>query len=98
MLQHAHHFINSPVNKEHRISKHPSIPRSLVRSLALTFSRSKTISKDTLDAVAEAGDTFLKQAADDLATYAKHARRKQRVTEDDVFTLMNRLQMIRTLC
>lgn len=62
--------------------------------MASTFARSSgnaksKIDKGTMAAIMQATDWFLEQAADDLGTYAKHAKRRT-IDESDVITLMKR--------
>ena len=85
-------------SKEQKVSRHgipyPSLPVAVVKKLAATFARSSgngksKIDKDTMAAIMQATDWFLEQVADDLGTYAKHARRRT-IDESDVITLMKR--------
>lgn len=88
--------------KELRTSKYgleyPTFPPATVKRLAAGFMRSHgngntKISKETLAAIMQATDWFFEQAAEDLASYAEHAERKN-IDESDVVTLMKRQRQI----
>ncbi|OLN86035.1 hypothetical protein CCHL11_05260 [Colletotrichum chlorophyti] len=81
-----------------KLSKHnieyPSLPPAVVRRLAGTFAKSSGIAKakispEALAEIQRASDWFFEQLGDDLAAYARHAKRK-RIDESDMLTLMRR--------
>ena len=74
-----------------------SLPRGVVKSLAVSLSQSYgsikgKIDKETLGAIVQAGDWFLEQIGDDLSAYAEHAGRKV-IGEADMITLMKRFNL-----
>lgn len=80
------------------VSRHgtayPSLPSSVVKRLATSFSRlhsgpTTKLNKDTLDAISQASDWFFEQVSEDLGSYAEHAGRKT-IEEADVVALMSR--------
>jgi histone H3/H4 len=87
--------------KELKISRHglpyPSLPSSVVKRIATTFSRSYTgsskLSKETLLAIEQASDWFFEQVSEDVAMYSDHAGRRT-IEESDVVTLMGRQRLI----
>lgn len=95
------HIQRTAAPKERRISKHgieyPSLPTSLVKTLAQSFARqyssSSKLSKDTVLALQQASDWFLEQCTEDVAAYAEHAGRKT-IEEGDVVALMKRQRVV----
>ena len=87
--------------KEFEISKHglpyPSLPSSVVKRIATTFSLaysgSSKLSKETLLAVQQASDWFFEQVSEDVAMYADHAGRRT-IEESDVMMLMRRQRLV----
>lgn len=87
--------------KELKISKHglpyPSLPSSVVKRIATTFTRSYTasskLSKETLLAMEQASDWFFEQVSEDVAVYSNHAGRRT-IEESDVVTLMGRQKLV----
>ncbi len=87
--------------KELKISKHdlpyPSLPSSVVKRIATTFTRSYTasskLSKETLLAMEQASDWFFEQVSEDVAMYSNHAGRRT-IEESDVVTLMGRQKLV----
>lgn len=83
--------------KELKVSRHgieyPSLPPTVIKRLASTFSRSYggtgKLNKDTLTAISQTSDWFFEQISEDLSAYADHAGRKT-IEESDVITLMKR--------
>lgn len=74
--------------------EYPSLPSAVVKRLAGTCARSSGITKtkisaDVLAEIQRASDWFFEQLGDDLAAYAKHAKRKT-IDESDMLTLMRR--------
>ena len=82
-----------PLKKSKHGIEYSSLPSGAVKKLANTFARihggSGKLSKDTLAIIEQASDWFFEQAAEDLASYSKHAGRKT-VDESDVVALMKR--------
>lgn len=87
--------------KELKISKHglqySSLPSSVVKRVATTFSRSYTgnfkLSKETLLAIEQASDWFFEQVSEDVTMYSDHAGRRT-IEESDVVTLMGRQKLV----
>ena len=87
--------------KELKISRHglpyPSLPSSVVKRIATTFSRSYSgsskLSKETLLAIEQASDWFFQQVSEDVAMYSDHAGRRT-IEESDVVTLMGRQRLV----
>ncbi|KAF6810247.1 hypothetical protein CSOJ01_06438 [Colletotrichum sojae] len=74
--------------------EYPSLPPTVVKRLAGTFARSSGVTKskispEVLAEIQQASDWFFEQLGDDLAAYAKHAKRKT-IDESDMLTLMRR--------
>ncbi|KAF6813652.1 hypothetical protein CMUS01_12791 [Colletotrichum musicola] len=74
--------------------EYPSLPPAVVKRLAGTFARSSGVTKtkispEVLAEIRRASDWFFEQLGDDLAAYAKHAKRKT-IDESDMLTLMRR--------
>ncbi|KAF6840628.1 hypothetical protein CPLU01_00999 [Colletotrichum plurivorum] len=74
--------------------EYPSLPPAVVKRLAGTFARSSGVTKtkispEVLAEIQRASDWFFEQLGDDLAAYAKHAKRKT-IDESDMLTLMRR--------
>jgi histone H3/H4 len=88
-------------SKELKISKHglpyPSLPSSVVKRIATTFSRNFTgsskLSKETLLAIEQTSDWFFEQVSEDAAMYSNHAGRRT-IDESDVVTLMRRQRLL----
>ena len=73
---------------------YPSFPAGITKKIASTFARSlgsntRTIDKETLDAIIEATDQYFAQLSNDLGVFANHARRKK-IDESDVIAVMRR--------
>jgi histone H3/H4 len=87
--------------KELKISKHglpyTSLPSSVVKRIATTFSRSYTgsskLSKETLLAIEQASDWFFEQVSEDVAMYSDHAGRRT-IEESDAVMLMGRQKLV----
>ncbi|KAF2427589.1 hypothetical protein EJ08DRAFT_662885 [Tothia fuscella] len=85
------------VRKELKVSKYgiqyPSMPPTVIKRLASTFSRSYggsgKLNKETLESISQASDWFFEQVSEDLSSYADHAGRKT-IEEADVVALMKR--------
>jgi histone H3/H4 len=85
------------VRKELKVSRfgieYPSMPPTVIKRLASTFSRSYggsgKLNKETIDSISQASDWFFEQISEDLSSYADHAGRKT-IEESDVITLMKR--------
>jgi histone H3/H4 len=83
--------------KELKVSRfgieYPSLPPTVIKRLASTFSRSYggsgKLNKETVESISQASDWFFEQVAEDLSSYADHARRKT-IEEADVIALMKR--------
>lgn len=74
--------------------EYPSMPCRVVKSIAMTAERPSTVhrnqlKKETLDAIVEAGESFFEQLGGDLATFAKHAKRKI-IDDTDIIAVMSR--------
>jgi histone H3/H4 len=85
------------IRKELKVSRfgieYPSMPPTVIKRLASTFSRtyggSGKLNKETIDSISQASDWFFEQISEDLSSYAEHAGRKT-IEESDVITLMKR--------
>ncbi|KAF9872252.1 hypothetical protein CkaCkLH20_10344 [Colletotrichum karsti] len=75
-------------------TEYPSLPPAVVKRLAGTFAKGSGITKtkispEVMEELQRASDWFFEQLGDDLAAYAKHAKRKT-IDESDMLTLMRR--------
>jgi histone H3/H4 len=85
------------VRKELKVSRfgieYPSMPPTVIKRLASTFSRSYggsgKLNKETIESISQASDWFFEQISEDLSSYAEHGGRKT-IEESDVITLMKR--------
>ena len=94
---------SKPRQSRNKVTKHghtvPALPLSLMRRLAndamprIKGKKSK-IGRDSLKAIEQATEWFFEQVGEDLEAYSNHARRKKRVTEDDMHMLMRRQRLI----
>lgn len=84
-----------------RVSKHgmqySSLPTGVVKKLTTTILKTNgnsnaKVTKDMVDAIAQASDWFFEQMSGDLGIYAQHAGRKT-IDESDVITLMRRYEI-----
>ncbi|KAG8534252.1 uncharacterized protein KY384_001096 [Bacidia gigantensis] len=72
-----------------------AFPHAITKGIAATFARSSTgrrrsLSKETLFAIREAGNAFLSQLSGDLGIFTQHAGRKV-IDDADIIAVMKRL-------
>lgn len=77
----------------------PALPSSLVKRVAIDsmmrIGRKKPhISRESLTALEQATEWFFEQVGEDLEAYSNHAKRRKRIDETDVLTLMKRQRVI----
>jgi histone H3/H4 len=73
----------------------PALPSSLVRRIAIESmtrmgKKKPTISRESLTALEQATEWFFEQVGEDLEAYSNHAKRRKRIDDTDVLTLMKR--------
>ena len=92
-----------PRRKKSRLTRRgntvPALPSSLVKRIAIeSMSRigksRPTISRESLTALEQASEWFFEQVGEDLEAYSNHAKRKKRIDDMDVLTLMKRQRVI----
>lgn len=59
-----------------------------------TGQKRPTISRESLAALEQATEWFFEQVGEDLEAYSDHAKRRKRIDEADVLTLMRRQRVI----
>jgi histone H3/H4 len=77
----------------------PALPSSLVKRTAIdsvtrTGRKRPTIDRESLTALEQATEWFFEQIGEDLEAYSDHAKRRKRIDETDVLTLMRRQRVI----
>jgi histone H3/H4 len=96
--------IASRPRKKLKLTRHgttvPPLPTSLIKRIAIDArtrvgKKKPVLGKDHVNALEQATEWFFEQVGEDLEAYANHARRKKRVTGDDVLTLMRRQRLCR---
>ncbi len=83
-----------PLKKSRHGILYSSLPPKVSKRIASSFDcksggRQTGMSRETLGAITEAGDSFFQQLGGDLSAFAKHAGRKK-IRESDVITVMER--------
>lgn len=83
----------------HKGNTVPVLPSSLVKRTAMysmmrTGQKRPTISRESLAALEQATEWFFEQVGEDLEAYSDHAKRRKRIDEADVLTLMRRQRVI----
>ncbi len=77
----------------------PALPASLVRRVAIDSmtrigKKRPTISRESLAALEQATEWFFEQVGEDLEAYSNHAKRRKRIDDTDVLTLMKRQRVV----
>lgn len=77
----------------------PSLPASLIKKVALDSmtrlgKKPPTLDRDSMAALEQATEWFFEQAGEDLAAYSNHGKRRKRIDESDMWTLMKRQKVI----
>ena len=77
----------------------PALPSSLIKRVAIDAmtrigKRKPVISRESLTALEQASEWFFEQVGMDLEAYSNHAKRKKRIDDTDVLTLMRRQRVI----
>lgn len=77
----------------------PALPSSLVKRTAIDSmtrigKRRPTVSRESLAALEQATEWFFEQVGEDLEAYSDHAKRRKRIDDTDVITLMKRQRVI----
>lgn len=77
----------------------PSLPSSLVKRIAIDSmtriaKKRPTITRESLIALEQATEWFFEQVGEDLEAYSDHAKRRKRIDDTDVLTLMKRQRVI----
>jgi histone H3/H4 len=94
--------IASRPRKKLKLTRHgttiPSLPTSLIKRIAIDArtrvgKKKPVLGKDHIKALEQATEWFFEQVGEDLEAYSNHARRKKRVTGEDVLTLMRRQRL-----
>lgn len=78
----------------------PALPSSLIKRVAIDSmtrigKKKPVISREILTALEQASEWFFEQVGMDLEAYSNHAKRRKRIDDTDVLTLMRRQRMIR---
>jgi histone H3/H4 len=94
---------NMPRRKKLKLTRKgntvPALPSSLVKRLAIDSmtmmgKKRPTINGESLAALEQATEWFFEQVGEDLEVYSDHAKRRRRVDDADVVTLMKRQRVI----
>jgi histone H3/H4 len=77
----------------------PALPSSLVKKVAIDSmtrigKKRPVISREHLAALEQATEWFFEQVGEDLEAYSNHAKRRKRIDDTDVMTLMKRQRVI----
>jgi histone H3/H4 len=77
----------------------PALPSSLVKRVAIEAmtrigKKKPTISRESLTALEQATEWFFEQMGEDLEAYSSHAKRRKRIDDTDVLTLMKRQRVL----
>lgn len=77
----------------------PALPSTLVKRMAIdsmtrTGRKKPVISREHLAALEQATEWFFEQVGEDLEAYSNHAKRRKRIDDADVITLMKRQRVI----
>ena len=77
----------------------PALPSSLVKRVAIDSmtrigKKKPVITRESLAALEQATEWFFEQVGEDLEAYSDHAKRKKRIDDTDVLTLMKRQRVI----
>lgn len=77
----------------------PALPSSLVKKVAIEAmtrmgKKKPTISRENLTALEQATEWFFEQVGEDLEAYSNHAKRRKRIDDTDVLTLMKRQRVL----
>ncbi|ERF76818.1 hypothetical protein EPUS_07998 [Endocarpon pusillum Z07020] len=77
----------------------PALPSSLIKRVAIDSmtrigKKKPVISRESLTALEQASEWFFEQVGMDLEAYSNHAKRRKRIDDTDVLTLMRRQRMI----
>lgn len=94
--------IASRPRKKLKLTRHgttvPSLPPSLIKRIAIDArtrvgKKKPILGKDHVKALEQATEWFFEQVGEDLEAYSSHARRRKRVTGDDMLTLIRRQRL-----
>jgi histone H3/H4 len=77
----------------------PALPSSLIKRVAINAmtrigKKKPTINRESLVALEQATEWFFEQVGEDLEAYSDHAKRRKRIDDTDVVTLMKRQRVI----
>lgn len=77
----------------------PALPASLIKRVAIDSmtrigKKKPVISRESLTALEQASEWFFEQVGMDLEAYSSHAKRRKRIDDTDVLTLMRRQRVI----
>lgn len=77
----------------------PALPSSIVKKVAVDSmvrigKKKPVLSREHLAALEQATEWFFEQVGEDLEAYSNHAKRRKRVDDADVLTLMKRQRVI----